>query len=352
MKNNRNKLTAPEKVDASKYALVDLHLHLDGSLTADDMLQMARMEGVQIPTDREVLRHMLICPEVCQSLNEYLECFKLPLSVMQTRDTIIYSMESLVRRLDHDGLIYAEIRYAPQQHIEKGLTQDEVVAASIEGLHRGLSECQHGFTANIILSCLRGGSEDTNMETVRMVKKYLGQGVVAMDLAGAEARFPTELYRDLFAYARELDVPITLHAGEAAGVESIHLAMDYGARRIDHGIRSYNDAPTRERIKELDICLAFTPTSNLQTKAVPGIAHIEDYPIRVFLDDHVPCCINTDNITVSNTTLKHEFQKLFNAGLLTPADAEAIVTSAIRHTFITPEEQEKLMEKAKERMKQ
>ena len=337
-------------IDASKYALVDLHLHLDGSLTADDMLEMARMEGVQIPTDREVLRHMLICPEVCQSLNEYLECFKLPLSVMQTRDTIIYSMASLVRRLDREGLIYAEIRYAPQQHIDKGLTQDEVVAASIEGLHHGLSECEHGFTANIILSCLRSGKEEANMETVRMAHKYLGQGVVAIDLAGAEAVYPTELFRDLFAYARELEVPFTLHAGEAAGVESIHLAMDYGARRIDHGIRSYNDAATRERIKELDICLAFTPTSNLQTKAVPGVVHIDDYPIRVFLDEHVPCCINTDNITVSNTTLQHEFQKLFDAGLLTPADAETIVTSAIRHTFISPEEQDKLMEKARERM--
>ena len=103
--NNNSK--TKKTVDASKYALVDLHLHLDGSLKADDMLQMARMEGVEIPTDREVLKHMLICPEVCQSLNEYLECFKLPLSVMQTRNTIIYSMESLVLRLDKEGLIYA-----------------------------------------------------------------------------------------------------------------------------------------------------------------------------------------------------------------------------------------------------
>lgn len=346
--NNNSK--TKKTVDASKYALVDLHLHLDGSLKADDMLQMARMEGVEIPTDREVLKHMLICPEVCQSLNEYLECFKLPLSVMQTRNTIIYSMESLVLRLDKEGLIYAEIRYAPQQHTVKGLTQDDVVEASIEGLNRGISKCKNGFTANIILSCLRGGDNEANMETVRMARKYLGQGVVAIDLAGAEALYPTANYRELFAYARLLDVPFTLHAGEAAGVESIHLAIDYGARRIDHGIRSYNDAATRERIKRMDICLAFTPTSNLQTKAIPGVVHIKDYPIRVFLDDQVPCCINTDNITVSNTTLKHEFQKLFDAGLLTPEDAETIVISAIRHTFISPKEQEKLIEKAKVRM--
>lgn len=337
---------------AKRYALVDLHLHLDGSLSMEDVRYMAHIEDVDLPEQDAELEKKLTCPVNCESLNDYLTCFDLPVSVMQSPTTIAYSVSSLVRRLDAQGLVYAEICYAPQQHLKKGLTQDEVVAASVEGLRQGLATCRNGFKANLILCCMRGeGNDDLNMETVRIARKYLGQGVVALDLAGAEALFPTAKYRETFAYARELGVPFTIHAGEADGVESMKDAMDYGARRIGHGIRSWNDAATRVRVKKEDICLAIAPTSNLQTKAVDGVNSIEQYPLRVFLDEGIPVCINTDNMTVSGTTLQKEFQQLFAAGLLTVNEAETIVETAIRHTFVGEAERQALLATAKARMK-
>jgi len=342
----------PEKTDpeslAKRFALVDLHLHLDGSLSREDVVYMAEIEGVALPQDTIELNRLLTCPEDCEDLNDYLKCFDLPVSVMQSSKTIAYSVESLVKRLDEQGLIYAEICYAPQLHLTKGMTQDEVVAASIKGLRQGLAACRNGFKANLILCCMRGeGNDDLNMETLRMAQKYLGQGVVAADLAGAEALFPTANYRETFAYARELGVPFTIHAGEADGVESMNLAMDYGARRIGHGIRSWNDATTRARVKKQNVCLTFTLTSNLQTKAVAGVENVAQYPLRVFLDEGIPVCINTDNMTVSGTTLRREFQKFFEAGLITPADARMVVETAILHTFVS---QEELLLTAKKRM--
>lgn len=113
----------------SKYALIDLHLHLDGSLTVDDAIYMASVDGVTLPSSRSEIEKLLVCPDDCESLNDYIKCFDLPVSIMQSKETIAYSVRSLVKRLDAQGLIYAEIRYAPQQQLQKGLTQDEVVAA-------------------------------------------------------------------------------------------------------------------------------------------------------------------------------------------------------------------------------
>lgn len=345
----------PETVDASKYALVDLHLHLDGSLTPEDVLQMAQMGGnvSELPsTDLNELKKALVCPEDNKDLTEYLKCFDLPLKVMQSRATIAYSVKSLVKRLDKQGLIYAEIRFAPQLHTQKGLTQDEVVQAALEGLQQGISEAG-GIKANLILCCMRGdGTNDAaNYETIDLTKKYLGNGVVATDLAGAEALFPTSYYQPTFAYAKQQGVPFTIHAGEADGVVSMNLALDYGAKRIGHGIRCYNDLATQARLKELDVCLDLCPKSNLDTHALAGVTTIAQYPLQTLLLAGVPVTINTDDMTVSNTDLKSEFKRLFEANLLTAQQAEHIVETSIEHAFLPANEKALLLAKAKERMK-
>ena len=354
--NNDNVTPAPtpvlESFDASKYALTDLHLHLDGSLSLDDAIHMAAIEGVDIPSGRNEIKKLLVCPDNCESLNDYLKCFDSPVKMMQSRETIAYSVSSLVQRLYAQGLIYAEIRYAPQLHLRKGLTQDEVVAASIEGLKAGLAACSNGIKAQLILCCIRRADNDElNNETIRMAKKYLGQGVCAADLAGAEALFPTSKYRELFAYAKELGVPFTIHAGEADGVESMRLAIEYGAQRIGHGIRSWNDNDMKALLIQKDICLTLCPSSNLQTKAiVDGVANMSLYPLQAFLSAGVPVCINTDNMTVSNTTVAQELQKLYDAGILTAEQAKLMVRNAIRHAFLNEAEKEELLQLAEHRM--
>ena len=330
--------------NASDYALVDLHLHLDGSLTPDDILHMAAIEGVTVPGDADELRANMVCPPNCTSLNNYLKCFRMSGMVMQSHDTIAYAMESLLKRLDSQGVAYAEIRYAPQQHLRKGLSQDKVVRASIHGFEKGLSECRNGLKANIILSCMRGETNDAlNMETVRLAKKYLGRGVCAVDLAGAEALYPTSKYSALFAYARELGLPFTIHAGEADGVKSMQLAIEYGARRIGHGIRAYNDDAMKALLKERDICLECCPTSNMQTKALENLETLSQYPLQHFLDDGVAVTINTDNMTVSDTTLKNELRKLQDAGVVTSvAQVQTMVANAISHAFLSDAEKAEL----------
>ena len=337
--------------DARKYALVDLHLHLDGSLSIDDVIYMASVDNVPLPADRSEIKRLLVSPEHCESLNEYLKCFALPDSIMQSREALAYSAKSLVKRLDEQGLIYAEIRFAPQQHIKKGLTQDEVTAAAIKGLQAGMAESKNGIKAQLILSCMRGeGNDELNKDTVDVAKKYLGQGVCAIDLAGAEALYPTSKYRELFAYAKAQGLPFTIHAGEADGVESVKLAIAYGASRIGHGVRSYNDIETKELLKQHDICLSLCPTSNLQTKALEHVTNLLQYPLQDFLNDGVAVCINTDSMSVSDTTVAHELQKLYDAGVMTIDQACLMALTAIRHAFLPDAEKKDLLSKAEQRL--
>ena len=220
-------------VDAKKYALIDLHIHLDGSLSLASARALADMQGIALPEDDETLLRMLRVSDNCQSLNEYLEKFALPLTLLQTAEAIGEAAFRLCRELAEQGLAYAEIRFAPQLHCERGLTQDAVVEAAIRGMKKS------GFYASLILCCMRGGDNlQKNLLTVEVASRFLGKGVCAVDLAGAEALFPNENFIDVIEYAKSLSLPMTLHAGEALGSESVSSAIELGADRIGHGVRS------------------------------------------------------------------------------------------------------------------
>lgn len=340
-------------IDASKYALVDLHLHLDGSLTPEDILTMARLGGNsdELPTkDTTELQKLLTCPPDTDNLVDYLKCFDLTISVMQSKESIAYSAYSLVRRLAAQGLIYSEIRFAPQQHVYRGLTQEEVVAAAIDGLEQGMRECPD-IQANFILCCMRGREkEQANLETIELAGKNLGRGVVAIDLVGAEALFPTSDYKALFEYASSKGIPFTIHAGEADGAISISCALDYGAQRIAHGIRCYTHPEIMQRLKDSGVCLDICPKSNLDTHALRGVNSIEQYPLPIILQAGVEVTINTDNLAVSGTTLREEFERLFAAGIIDEIQARAMVECAISHSFIGEEQKSELRKKARGRM--
>ncbi|MEG1075159.1 MAG: adenosine deaminase [Ruthenibacterium sp.] len=336
---------------ASKYALIDLHLHLDGSVSPDAMIKMAEMSDIQLSvTDPEELTKMLSAPENCKDLNEYLQCFDLPLQVLQTKETISFSVYDLVKRLETQGLLYAEIRFAPQLHMRNALTQQEVVEAAIDGLNQATAETN--LNANLILCCMRGeGNEKENLETVRLTELYLGKGVVACDLAGAEAIYPSSDYEELFKYASSMGVPFTFHAGEASGVYSVRDGLSFGAHRIGHGIRSFDDAATQKMIIDKNATLELCPTSNLQTKALPKVKTIKDYPINAFFENGVAVTINTDNMTVSNTTLANEFSKLLNNNVITSEQAKQIVYNSVDAAFLPENEKNALRILCDERMK-
>ena len=245
---------------ADNYGLIDLHLHLDGSLSLESVRDLARMQNIAVEQDDEKLLKMLQVGPDCKDLNEYLEKFAFPGSLLQKPEAITRSVENLRRELKEQGLIYAEIRFAPQLHTLQGLTQHQVVEAAVEGLKAD------GVKANLILCCMRGDrNREENLETIRLTAEFLGKGVCAADLAGAEALFATATFEDVFALARELGIPYTIHAGEAVGPDSVYKALEFGAKRLGRGVRSMEDPALLKRLAQEGVTLELCPTSNLNT---------------------------------------------------------------------------------------
>lgn len=304
---------------------IDLHLHLDGALTPAYVIRQAKKQGIELPSwKEEELAAYMTAPAECRDLNEYLEKFELPCLVMQTEEALTEAAGEVCRQMKAQGLKYVEIRFAPQLHTKKGLTQKQVVEAVLRGLI-----CDSEFQARLILCCMRmGENEKENLETIHTAAAYLGQGVAAADLAGAEALFPTDSFAGVFQEAKKAGVPFTIHAGEAAGPESIWAALKMGAGRIGHGVRCLEDEKLTGYLKEKQIPLEVCPTSNFQTKAVKG-----EYPLKKMLEKGLCVTLNTDNPTVSGTTLEKEFAFAEKSLGLTERDLEILKTNAEKARF-------------------
>jgi len=317
--------------------LIDLHLHLDGSLSPASARALARMQDIKIPESDGDLLALLSVEEDCRDLNVYLQKFAFPGMLLQTEAALTAAVSTLLAELKEQGLIYTEIRFAPQKHRDKGLTQRQVIEAAIAGLRDEI------LPAGLILCCMRGGeNREANLETVRLAKEYLGRGVVAIDLAGAEGLFPTADFEEVFSLAKELGVPCTIHAGEGDGPESVRAALRFGAKRIGHGVRSVEDPALLGELAEQGVTLECCPTSNLQTRV---FAHISQYPVRAFLDAGVKFTINTDNLSVSATDLRREWQLILDAFALTEDEVRTILLDAAEAAFAPAEEKRRLREK-------
>lgn len=305
--------------------LIELHLHLDGSISIASARQLAKMCGETLPESDDALSHLLMCPEGCRDLNDYLSRFDLPCRLMQTPETLEQSAFNLCEELRANGLIYAELRFAPQKHTERGMTQEDAVKAAIRGIARSK------LRAQLILCCMRGeGNAAQNLETVELTSKYLGKGVCACDLAGAEALYPNGLYADIFAQARKLNVPFTLHAGEALGAESVDAALSLSASRIGHGVRAAESEQTLALIKEKNIPLEICPTSNLNTCVYENVA---DMPVAKLLKDGIRVTISSDNMSVSNTNVRRELQAVADSFNFGAEDVKQLLLNAADASF-------------------
>ena len=306
---------------------MDLHLHLDGAITPEIARRLADIQGIKLPDSDEELRKQLMVPDDCESLNDFLMCFALPLSLLQTREGLSEAVRLLGDKLLAEGLEYAEFRYAPQLHTEKGMTQEDAVLAALDGLKKT------GLHANLILCCMRGeGNEAANFETLELARKYLTAdgGVVAIDLAGAEALFPTIKYRELFERASEYKIPFTIHAGEADGPDSIRAAIEFGAVRIGHGVRAFEDMEVVELLRDKGITLELCPTSNRMTRAFTDISN---YPIRRFMEAGVKVTLNTDDPGIEGITLTDEYALMREAVGLTKEEEELLQKNARNAAF-------------------
>ena len=323
--------------------MIDLHLHLDGSLSPDDCVYLAEQQHIDLGKD---FPSNLFVPADCPSLEEYLTKFELPLKLLQDRSALKYTAYSLVSRLAKMGYIYAEIRFAPLLHLEKGMSQLDAARAALDGVEEALEEYP-GFEANLILCCMRHASMELNKETIEVAHKLKGTRVVAVDLAGAERLHPSSYYKEVFDLAKKYKLNITIHAGEATGSDEIMMAIDNGAMRIGHGVHLSLDKETIKRVKNNNICFEFCPTSNLQTKS---LLRYEDVPLRAFLDNGISVTINSDNMTVSNVNAISEMsvmKKIFN---LSKEEVNDLLLHSINHAFVSENAKQKLKEKLANRI--
>ena len=306
-------------------AWIDLHLHLDGSISLQTARKLAQMQGIELPDSSEDLkRAMTVLPD-CRNLNEYLECFNLPCSLLHTREALRMCTQELLKELHQQGLKYAEIRFAPQQSCDGGLTQYEAAETVLLAMQDSPISC------GLILSMMRKENVHAlNMETVDVARTLHGKGVVAVDLAGAEALHPTHTFAEEFAAVRQAGVPLIVHAGEAAGAQSVREAVEAGAVRIGHGVRALEDPEVIRLLVERKVTLELCPTSNLNTGIFKSY---NEYPLLKLMDAGVRVCLNTDNMTVSNTTLQDEWNHMKIAFNLSKEQIAKIVNDSIEASF-------------------
>ena len=325
---------------------VELHLHLDGTLDLETAFRLALERNIIDETwTMEQFKQKMTVPSDNPSLEECLKCFDFPIAIMQDKEALSECAYSTIRNLNDLGLIYAEIRFAPQVHMQKGLTQDEVIEAVLEGRNRAMKDFPEVKT-NIICCCMTYGNakinEEANMETVRAAKRFLGKGVVAVDLAGAEGLCPMLDFKPVFDLVKELGVPCTIHAGEAGPASFVKDAMDMGAWRIGHGGHCTQDPEVMREVIEKQMTLELCPTSNIQCHCQPSY---EEHAIIELYKAGAKVTVNSDNMTLSGVTTHSEIEKLMTRMEFTEADIRKLTENAIDAAFLSEEEKAELRAK-------
>ena len=281
----------------------ELHVHLDGSLRPSTMLELAKEEGVKLPASEPNALAQALKVSGSGDLNEYLERFSLSLPLMQTPESLSRVAYELAGDSAAENVRYLEVRFSPVLHTENGMSPETAVASALEGLARAESEL--GIRAGLIICGIRSLHPEVSLRLAELAVDFREEGVVAFDLAGAEAGNPAVDHQEAFQYAARNNLPATVHAGEAAGAESIAQAIHLcQARRIGHGTRLQEDPSLEAFVNDFRIPLEVCLTSNLQTRAVPSLGQ---HPLRRYFDAGLVVTLNTDNRLFSATTLSDEY---------------------------------------------
>jgi adenosine deaminase len=308
----------------------ELHVHLDGSLRPATMLELSREAGLEpaAPDAAALGRYMLV--DDARDLVEYLTRFDHTIALLQVPDAIERVAYEMVHDAARDGLRHLEVRYCPQLSTRQGLSLDEVIAAEWRGLVRGMAET--GIQARIINCSLRHYDPEVSVEIAEHSVRMKPNGVVAFDLAGPEAGNPPERHREAFEIAARGGLAITVHAGEAAGWESISEAIHAcHASRIGHGTRLVEKPELLEYVRDRRICVEVNITSNVQTHAVPTAAA---HPVRRLFDEGVAVTLCTDSWLMSGVSLTDEYLLAHEALGFTPAELETMALAAFEHAFL------------------
>jgi adenosine deaminase len=319
-----------------------LHDHLDGGLRPQTIIELAAEIGyTQLPsTDPAALGHWFREAADSGSLERYLETFSHTVAVMQTAGGLTRVAREAVEDLAADGVVYAEIRWAPEQHVESGLTLNQVVEAVLAGFQEGqAAAAARGQTIRVgaIATAMRHAAR--SREIAELAVTYRDAGVVGFDIAGAEAGFPPTRHLDAFEYLRRENYHFTIHAGEAFGLPSIWEAIQWcGADRLGHGVRIVDDITAggtlgrlAQYVRDRRIPLEMCPSSNVQTGAAKSIA---EHPIGTLRRLHFRVTVNTDNRLMSGTSMSREMSLLVHAFGYTWRDLQWFTINAMKSAFI------------------
>ncbi len=327
-----------------------LHDHLDGGLRPATIIELADRVGHALPaTDPAALGEWFVAAADSGSLERYLETFAHTVAVMQTVVGLHRVAKECALDLAADGVVYAEVRYAPEQHLEGGLSLDEVVDAVNAGIAEGAAEAAAQGTpirVGVLLTAMRHAAR--SQEIAELSVRYRDAGVVGFDIAGAEAGFPPTRHLDAFEYLQRENFHFTIHAGEAFGLPSIWQAIQWcGADRLGHGVRLVDDItgtpgggdPVLGRlaayVRDKRIPLELCPSSNIQTGAAPSIA---EHPIGLLHDLRFRVTVNTDNRLMSGTSMSREMTLLSEAFGWGWADLQWLTINAMKSAFIPYDE--------------
>lgn len=325
--------------------MIELHVHLDGSIRPQTLIELAREQDAYLPTyDINKIKDYLVVAAETTNMEDYLKRFDLTLAVLQARRPIRRVVSELVMDLDRQGIIYAEIRLMPQSHTQHGLSQAQVVEAAVEGLRHGM-EYSRNIKANLILCTMRGADEKDNFATIVEAVNYLGRGVAGVDILGDEFTYGNKMYEGQFKLLRDEHIPFTVHAGVMVGAESIRQAVEYGAKRVGHGLRAMEDPELLEMLKEKEILLEMCPTSNIQSYSVPGY---ENHPIRQYFDMGLRVTVGTDDMTICDTNLKKEYAMLKKYLNFTGEELYRMNQYAAEGAFLSTYDRRQLLRRLKE----
>ncbi|HEU5421711.1 MAG TPA: adenosine deaminase [Streptosporangiaceae bacterium] len=327
-----------------------LHDHLDGGLRPATIVELAAENGYEgLPaTEAGELAAWMNDVATRGSLELYLEAFQHTVGVMQTREALIRVAAECAEDLAADGVVYAEVRFAPELHLARGLSLDQVVDAVLEGFRRG--SAGRPITVYALLTAMRTAA--MSLEIAELAVRHRDAGVVGFDIAGAEAGFPPSRHLDAFQYVARENFHITIHAGEGFGLPSIWEAVQWcGADRLGHGVRIIDDIQVARDgsarlgrlasyVRDKRIPLEMCPTSNVQTGAAPSI---KEHPIGLLRDLAFRVTVNTDNRLMSGVTLSSEFHALAEAFGYGWGDIEWLTTNAMKSAFAPFDERLRLI---------
>jgi adenosine deaminase len=321
----------------------ELHVHLDGSLRPATMLELAAGAGVALPAaDTEVL-HRLMVVEDARNLEDYLRRFEITIALLQTEAAIERVAYEMVADAARENVRYLEVRYCPVLSQRGGLRLEAVTDAELRGLARG--EAEFGVVARAIHCSLRQLPPEISEEIARHSVAWRDRGVVGFDIAGGEAGWPAGPHRRAFEIAAEGGLGITVHAGEAAGADSVAEAVHRcRANRLGHGTRLYEDPALQDYVRDRRILVEINITSNIQTHAVE---RAEEHPVRRYADAGVAVSLSSDNWLMSGTTLTDEYWLAHRALGFSRTEIDRMILDGMAAGFLPWPERRVLLERTR-----